>query len=119
VLNYRIDPQQGVIEITGDATIGSAETHGFLRVMVTDPGYRREFGHLRDRRGAPALTHPEIDRFISSVARVPGISSRWAVLVDHEAAFDQTAAAPFARWVGITLRVFTDEAEARRWLAAK
>jgi len=117
-LAYRIDPDAGIVTITGDYAEPS-EWKVLLGTIVRDPGYRPGFSFIRDLRKAAHPVSAEAVRSIIALVREywPVLGAWRAAVVTGRRAEDLAFIAhALAEDQGLPLRAFTTYEEAVAWV---
>ena len=118
-LDYKIDPSQQVVTITGEY---ASATEWLLLTgrLRRDPLFKPRSKFLRDLRGA---THPPNNAMAAAIFNViqrfwPEMQvARWAVVTDHPNDAVPITMQALGEHAGLAIRVFTSSDEAIAWLA--
>jgi hypothetical protein len=118
LLSYRIDPDDGIVYLTGSQTATLDEFRRVVSDAADDPAFKPHFGFIRDRRGLEAPTGDELRGAVAFVVGTVGLQrTRWAIIVDTPANYGMMRMAGFlADNSPLSVAIFATMEEAVTWL---
>jgi hypothetical protein len=116
---YRIDTANRIVYLEGETVDFDLWKRTMLTILA-DPDYDTNFNFFSDRRFSEQVRSPGFIRsalhFLKSHAKEMG-TCKWATVVSKAAAYGMGRMSQFlSEGSNITIEVFTDIDEARRWL---
>jgi hypothetical protein len=120
-ISYEVDSPRRIVRLRYEEEADLAALVSALAAIFEDPGYRRGFGFLLDRRAVPASSSGYLMAALSWIKQhqdeVAG--SRWAVLVGDPANYGMARLGQtLGEGLPVQFEVFRDPREAEAWLLA-
>jgi hypothetical protein len=121
MVSYQIDVAAGVVELRDVPIEDADQVRQLFERILADPSYRPGYGFFRNRASIPPLSTPSIRTVAEALAGVPALrGTRWAIVATDPANFGTMRMLEvFTGEHGMELKVFTEEKEARQWLAER
>ena len=118
-IRYRIDLKQEIVYITADGILTDDQLRKFLKKLLRDTDFHPNFNRLADYRAVESfeLTGTDVRRLAGAKGTTKSEGSRRAFVVSSDLAYGMARMfQSLADDSPVTIEVFKDMTEARKWL---